>query len=90
MNLTDRTAEHREGCAMGSMMLHICMETDGAPSADSPHAAGDRWICECGGNFVYREGFNRAGYTSLEWWPAPAIPQPRKARRGLLFGPRQG
>ena len=52
---------------------------------------GERWVCSCGDNFVYREGFNRAGHPSLEWWPAPAIPQPRKAaRRGLLFGPRKG
>lgn len=77
---------------MDSTIIHVCLKTAGAPTADSEHELGERWVCECGDNFVYREGFNRAGYQSVEWWPAPAIPQPRNAkpRRGLLFGPRKG
>ncbi len=79
---------------MDSTIVHVCLKTPGAPAADSDHEVGERWVCECGDNFVYREGFNRAGYQSVEWWPAPAIPQPRnaraKGRRGLLFGPRKG
>ncbi|WP_299926314.1 hypothetical protein [uncultured Nocardioides sp.] len=75
---------------MDSMMIHVCLQTEDAPTGED-HEVGERWVCTCGDNFVYREGFNRAGYPSLEWWPAPAIPQPRKAaRRGLLFGPRKG
>lgn len=75
---------------MDSTMIHVCLETEGAPSAEG-HDLGERWLCSCGGTFVYREGFNRAGYQNLGWWPAPAIPQPRSAkRRGLLFGPRKG
>ncbi|MCW2737010.1 hypothetical protein [Nocardioides sp.] len=76
---------------MDSTLIHVCLQTETAPSADEDHEVGDRWVCSCGDNFVYREGFNRAGYQTLEWWPAPAIPQPRNAkRRGLLFGPRKG
>lgn len=77
---------------MNSATIHVCLQTDGAPIGEN-HEVGERWVCPCGDNFVYREGFNRAGYPSLEWWPAPAIPQPRNARsgrRGLLFGPRKG
>ena len=76
---------------MDAMTIHVCLLTDGAPSAEGEHEIGERWVCACGDHFVYREGFNRAGYPSLEWWPAPAIPQQRaKTRRGLLFGPRKG
>lgn len=78
---------------MDSTMIHVCLQTEGAPTADEEHELGERWVCACGDNFVYREGFNRAGYQSVEWWPAPPIPQQRsekKARRGLLFGPRKG
>lgn len=75
---------------MDSTMIHVCLQTEGAPSLEG-HEIGERWICSCGDNFVYREGFNRAGYQSVEWWPAPAIPAPRNVkRRGLLFGPRKG
>ncbi len=77
---------------MDSTLIHVCLQTEGAPSSDGDHELGERWICSCGDNFVYREGFNRAGYQSVEWWPAPAIPRPRAERsvRGLLFGPRKG
>jgi hypothetical protein len=78
---------------MDSTTIHVCMETPDAPSVDG-HEVGDRWVCSCGDTFIYREGFNRAGYPSLEWWVIPNVPQPReakpKARRGLLFGPRKG
>jgi hypothetical protein len=77
---------------MDSALIHVCLQTETAPTGED-HEVGERWVCTCGDNFVYREGFNRAGYENLEWWPAPAIPQPRKARtvrRGLLFGPRKG
>ena len=65
------------------------------PPPTAGHELGERWVCSCGDHFVYREGFNRAGYPEVEWWPAPAIPQPRNASdksrgRGLLFGPRKG
>ena len=75
---------------MGSTVIHICLETEGAPTSDGEHEIGERWVCSCGDNFVYREGFTRGAHLTLAWWPAPAIPQPRKARRGLLFGPRKG
>jgi hypothetical protein len=79
---------------MDSTIIHVCLKTAGAPTDDSEHELGERWVCECGSNYVYREGFNRAGYPSVEWWPAPAVPQPRNAKdkpkRGLLFGPRKG
>ncbi|RYB94740.1 hypothetical protein EUA93_10515 [Nocardioides oleivorans] len=77
---------------MGSTMLHICLETEGAPAADGEHEVGERWICECGGNFVYREGFNaaRPSFSTMGWWPAPAIPRPRSAIGNLILGPRKG
>ena len=79
---------------MDHTIVHVCLETESAPEPDSEHQLGERWVCDCGDHFVYREGFNRAGYQSVEWWPAPAIPQPRntktKVKRGLLFGPRKG
>jgi hypothetical protein len=77
---------------MEQTIIHVCLETDGAPAEAPEHEIGERWVCSCGDNFVYREGFNRAGYQSVGWWPAPAlaIPRPRRAVRGLLFGPRKG
>ncbi|HEV2797968.1 MAG TPA: hypothetical protein VGV65_10150 [Nocardioides sp.] len=77
---------------MESTYIHVCLESDGAPTVDAAHEVGERWVCSCGDHFVYREGFNRAGYPEVAWWPAPSIPQPRNAgvRRGLLFGPRKG
>ena len=76
---------------MDSTMIHVCLQTEGAPSEEG-HELGERWVCACGDNFVYREGFNRAGYPNVDWWPAPAIPQQRatKPKRSLLFGPRKG
>jgi hypothetical protein len=76
---------------MDSTMIHICLETDGAPTPEGEHEPGERWVCSCGDNFVWREGFNRGGHIEFAWWPAPAIPRPRRTvRRGLLFGPRKG
>ncbi len=75
---------------MASTLLHICLQTEGAPSDTDEHEVGDRWVCSCGDHFVYREGFTRSGHASLEWWFTPAVPTPRPARRGLLFGPRKG
>ncbi|WP_210438860.1 hypothetical protein [Nocardioides xinjiangensis] len=75
---------------MDPTTIHVCLQTPGAPT-DEGHEVGARWVCGCGDTFVYREGFNRAGHRTLQWWPAPAIPQPRDGRvRGLLFGPRKG
>lgn len=70
--------------------LHICMETAGAPSDRQVAEIGTRWVCECGTNYVYREGFNRGGYLEASWWPAPALPRQRRHVRDLLFGQRQG
>ncbi len=80
---------------MESTFIHVCLETAGSPAGTPGHQIGERWVCVCGDHFVYREGFNRAGYAEVEWWPAPVIPMPRNAadkpkRRGLLFGPRKG
>ena len=73
---------------MESTFIHVCLNTAGAPTEDG-HEVGERWVCSCGDNFVYREGFNRGGYPEVGWWPAPAIPQPRSS--GIrLFGPRKG
>lgn len=76
---------------MDSTTIHVCLQTRDAPTNEG-HEVGERWVCGCGENFVYREGFNRAGHPTLDWWPAPAIPQPRNTGgvRGLLFGPRKG
>ena len=75
--------------------LHVCLEQAEAPAQDGEFADGARYVCSCGSHFVYREGFNRAGYKSMEWWPAPAIavPKQRQARRSLrdrLIRPRNG
>ena len=70
--------------------LHICLEMPEAPGRDAEYPIGARWVCECGTNFVYREGFNRGGQLTAAWWEAPAVPRPRRAVRDLLFGPRRG
>ncbi|NPD03856.1 hypothetical protein HN031_04040 [Nocardioides sp. zg-1308] len=76
---------------MESTIIHICLETEGAPTRGVDREVGERWVCACGDHFVYREGFNRSGHASLDWWPAPAVPRPRRSVvRGLLFGPRKG
>ena len=62
------------GSAMDSTMIHVCLETEGAPSSEG-HEVGERWVCQCGDNFVYREGFTRAGH------PAAAQGQARPALR---------
>ncbi|CAM3585174.1 hypothetical protein [Nocardioides zeicaulis] len=75
---------------MGSTLLHICLETAGAPDPLGDHEVGDRWICECGLNYVFHEGFNRGGGLTNDWFQAPPLPKPRRTGRALLFGPRKG
>lgn len=80
---------------MESTMIHICLETAGAPDAHVEAEEGTRWICACGDNFVYRGGFNRGGGYGLEWFPAPAIapmkvPRQRGSLGSRLFGQRTG
>jgi hypothetical protein len=70
--------------------LHICKQTPDAPSDEGDYELGTRWVCECGGNFVFREGLNRRGYPDNAWWPAPALPRQRRHVRDMLFGPRRG
>ena len=70
--------------------IHICLESAEAPREDDSHESGTRWVCSCGSNFVWREGFNHSGHLTVGWWPAPAIPRQRRAVRDLLFGARQG
>ncbi|MDT0183474.1 hypothetical protein Q9S36_25120 [Microbacterium sp. ARD31] len=74
---------------MSSTLLHICLETDGAPDAEG-HEVGSRWICECGLNYVFHEGFNPRGGLTNAWFVAPPLPKPRSAVGKLLFGPRKG
>ena len=47
---------------MSSTGLHICLETEGAPAREGAFELGSRWICTCGTNFVYREGYHRGGH----------------------------
>lgn len=78
---------------MKTTQFHVCTELPDAPSADVAVPEGTRWVCECGANFVYREGFNAAGHLHSAWWPAPALPTPRRERqslKSLLIRPRQG
>ncbi len=75
---------------MSSTTLHICLETDQAPAEGADFTVGARWVCPCGANFVYHEGFNRGGGYTNEWFPAPPLPRPRVSLSSLLFGPRKG
>lgn len=75
---------------MASTLLHICLETDAAPTADVDPTVGARWVCSCGINYVFHEGFNRGGGLTNDWFPAPALPAPRSPIGNLLFGPRKG
>ncbi|UFN46489.1 hypothetical protein [Nocardioides okcheonensis] len=75
---------------MGSTLLHICLETDAAPRADGTYETGERWVCECGLNYVFHEGFNPNGRKVDAWFPAPPLPRPRRSVSSLLFGPRKG
>lgn len=75
---------------MSSTLLHICMDTDDAPRAGAEVEIGTRWVCECGINYVFHEGFNRAGAFEPQWFAAPALPKPRGPLGTLLFGPRKG
>jgi hypothetical protein len=80
---------------MESKQVHVCLELAEAPAADGDYADGTRWVCVCGANYVYREGFNRAGHKEMDWWEAPpiVIPVQRQARKSLrnrLIRPRNG
>jgi len=80
---------------MQGKQVHVCLEQAEAPAQDAEFADGTRWVCACGANFVYREGFNRAGYKAMEWWEVPpvVVPQQRQARKSLrerLIGARKG
>lgn len=75
---------------MGSTLLHICLETDEAPDPRDHHEVGERWICSCGINYVFHEGFNRGGGLVNDWFEAQPLPKPRRTGRALLFGPRKG
>ncbi len=78
---------------MKTIGFHVCTELPEAPGNDADVPEGTRWVCECGANYVFREGFNAAGHNVLTWWPAPALPKPRRERqslRTLLVRPRQG
>lgn len=70
---------------MQSNQVHVCLETPEAPTHGAVFADGTRWVCQCGANYVYRQGFNRAGFAEMDWWPAPAVavPQQRKGHRSL-------
>ncbi|KQV77827.1 hypothetical protein ASC64_03155 [Nocardioides sp. Root122] len=75
---------------MSSTLLHICRETEGAPDAGADFEVGTRWVCECGLNYVFHEGFNRGGGYTPSWFVAPPLPKPRGPVGTLLFGPRKG
>jgi hypothetical protein len=80
---------------MQNNQVHVCLEQAEAPAQDGEFADGTRWVCTCGANYVYREGFNRAGFKGMDWWEAPAIviPEQRQARKSLrdrLIRPRNG
>ena len=80
---------------MRTNRVHVCLEQPGAPTPDVAYEVDSRWVCECGDNFVYHEGFNRAGYKEMNWYQASpiVIPQQRTARRSLkdrLIHPRKG
>ena len=74
---------------MSTTLIHICLETEDTPVAGVDHEVGERWVCACGANYVYHEGFNRNGGLTNAWFPAPAIPRPRGRIGNILFGPRQ-
>lgn len=74
--------------------VHVCLELPNAPTQGVEYEINARWVCECGDNYVYHEGFNRAGYKEMNWYQAAPIeiPQQRKAHRSLkdrLIHPRK-
>lgn len=71
---------------MSTTELHIC-STEIRPE-DAGLEIGARRVCDCGRNFVWREGFTRGAVQSA-WWPAPPVPRQHRVR-DLLFGPRKG
>lgn len=64
--------------------VHVCLETPGAPEADAEFEVGARWICGCGDNFVYHEGFNRAGYKEMAWFQASPLVIPKQRMQDRL------
>lgn len=75
--------------------VHVCLELPNAPKAGVEYALDTRWVCDCGDNYVYHDGFNRAGYKELNWYQASplVVPRQRTARRSLrdrLIHPRTG
>ena len=74
---------------MDSTFIHVCLETDGAPTEDG-HEVGERWVCSCGDHFVYREGFNRARLPGGRVVARPGASRSPAASGIRLFGPRKG
>ena len=74
--------------------VHVCLETPGAPEPGAEFEVDARWICSCGDNYVYRDGFNRAGYKEMSWFRAPALVIPKQRMqdrlRDLVIRPRRG
>lgn len=73
--------------------LHVCLEQADAPDRDAEFPVDTRWECSCGSSYIYREGFNRAGYPGLDWWEVPPIAVPEQRRPSLrerLLQSRQG
>lgn len=70
---------------MSTLGTHVCMEQADAPAEDAEFELDTRWVCSCGANFVYREGFDALGRRGSSWWPAPApVVVPEQRRPGRL------
>lgn len=73
--------------------VHVCLEQPDAPQDDVEFEADARWICGCGDNYVYHEGFNRAGHQEMSWYQAPPLVIPKQRMqhklRDLLIRPRR-
>ena len=70
--------------------VHVCMDQPDAPAADAEFEENARYVCACGSNFVYREGFNKGGFRTMDWWEAPALVIPKQRMRDRLIRPRKG
>ncbi len=79
---------------MQTNRVHVCLELPNAPTPGVEYEIDARWVCDCGDNYVFREGFNRAGFKELNWYQAAPIvvPEQRKAHRSLRdrLSPRKG